>query len=1413
MALKTADIAKIINEYRANIKNKALPPSIKLDQVNQQVDYLSDLVKNSSGNEVALTSPADVQKVMGAVNTLSAISKQDDVKTLNEKISLGKERYQRTVRQLGRDLKNGNALSSVDPLVGYSGMRTLASIKEMQAEWQRKKARVYLPPEWRTAAKASPEISQLYSYDAATQEKIRFYQQMASALPPDQKNRVQQLIYSLNDPNERIEILKQQHTQTLNNAINRIQAENADKKDLVDNTVIDTAAFTDQEKEAFQFVETMSEMPERNEAFVREADTLQQLQSIYSAFNAPSQADVEAAQAAQNKQSQLAGVLEKAKKGQSYDQLTDAEKEYIKSKSSEYGMDPKYYYETVVQELPAYENEPDKRAKQYAAQTKKAEEADPSKLNSEKFNAQTEKEKEAASQTTANGPSSTSKRSPVDTTTSNARASTPVIIEEPLPNSPVTTTSTTPVQNYTNATTSTLNSGTLAGTTLVGASAAGASTIGSSATVAGAAIATATITASTINTPKVEVNVQNNQLPNNEKALRDEFKFEDEENNLRDDFKFEDNEPEHQDSITERIARNEAAIETDNRLTALQSPQLSIKERMRQASQKQRTNVPNDNSPLLSRIANQEARQDYENARLDTSLRVSMGVSEPETYSGLSTLSTPKIYHDSDEIDERFGRAVQGLKALTPQQRAMNALSAKRQQIFFSSLAEGNVVEAFSLPSLLGPTYKLMAANWVKNKTLGLAADIQDSIFSSSQWHQIKGVWNKNKRYWRTKNRFGNVVHKVGLFKTRLRRKKKSLLGWIVEEAFNVAVKGVIGGGIKLAQMATQVGSRINQLSGMKGALGNLTTAAYEKVQKIAGLDATATSNKALQGVSEAVNDVRQGFSKLSLFAGETGVVLQGAGKILGAVGGALPGAILSAAALSLGAGSIPIGVAVGTMVLGGGTLNNLLSQDHTALINSIDDVSAGWGKHEWGGLGNWMHARANGVRGFFQGIQKAGSADIKIKDGQFTPEAADKIRERGGKFSGMQIGVEAATNGLTTFAVLDPILVAMFGPMGHLYAIGAGMLAGGGTVAGRLIQNKVYAWALQKGGAIQKFFAMPLMDTFNVAGDVSRLSQELTLLRVKYHWDLGKYFQSEWSNNNNIFDKAMRGLNFAGGIGGVLNIPRVIAAWGNAFGLPSMTVGEVFLPAIVSTLLSLGILSMLGLTGPGALIGMTIGVGLGVTAGVAISGLVDVGTGGIGAVTNFAIVTFFGTLGGTLGGLVGGWVDWMFGKAISYGQLLIGGIQAIWELFMMWKRGLDFSNLLQFILAISGLIATLNYMQTMSGTNNCTIYDECFWKKDSTTGGSQMNNDYLAYYNVNVVTSNSADRQADISKVLQLLDRDPDALKSDYTNNKSIYVYVADTDDIYVNNDMVILAISHNTLATPNTSLKRILEVYASVN
>jgi hypothetical protein len=270
---------------------------------------------------------------------------------------------------------------------------------------------------------------------------------------------------------------------------------------------------------------------------------------------------------------------------------------------------------------------------------------------------------------------------------------------------------------------------------------------------------------------------------------------------------------------------------------------------------------------------------------------------------------------------------------------------------------------------------------------------------------------------------------------------------------------------------------------------------------------------------------------------------------------------------------------------------------------------------------------------------------------------------------------------------------------------------------------------------------------------------------------------------------------------------PQVLGAWfkwvstlitlpGGAIG-PAAAMAKGMWPTLIGTGLGLLTLAALGVPMTPTVIGLGI---LGGVAGGTIATVVAVllagGPPGWIALAVIGTVSFITTL---LGGWIGSLIDKSINRMISFFGLAINGIQALFELMLILRRGIGITNVLQLILAIGSIVATLNYMQTMNGTNACTTDDECltiFDSESSVTPGGET--DYLYYYDLNVISSESQYHQQNIQRVLSLLGDNPDFLNNTF-GDKQKYIYIGNTTDTYVNEYVAIIAINKNDLYSNN--------------
>jgi hypothetical protein len=342
------------------------------------------------------------------------------------------------------------------------------------------------------------------------------------------------------------------------------------------------------------------------------------------------------------------------------------------------------------------------------------------------------------------------------------------------------------------------------------------------------------------------------------------------------------------------------------------------------------------------------------------------------------------------------------------------------------------------------------------------------------------------------------------------------------------------------------------------------------------------------------------------------------------------------------------------------------------------------------------------------------------------------------------------------------------------------------------------------KHSGLSNLFSIPLTETFwNVVG-VSNLGIELSVLQVKYHWDLNAYFQHEWFEDKNpLWGKLGRSINFGFGLHALLNLPGVLTAFfksglfTEALAKIGLSAPEAAIPTILGFGTALTVLAVLGVPLTPLVVGLTLaGSILGGAIGIGISAAIDLGSGGAALITNGVIIM---GMSGIVGGFFG-WIGSLFDKAagnlISGLHIMVGGIQALFELFMIMRNGLSITNVLNLIMAITSIVATLNYLQTMTGTNTCTIdQTECNNPNATSTTSS-----YLAYYEVTVISSDSSEHSANIQKIISILNSDPTILEKNFPG-KQKYIFIGNTNDAYVTDQVAVIAISKDRLYATNTS------------
>ena len=1545
MALNIKDIAQIVNYYRANVGYKALPTNVNLTQMDQQVGILTTLLEKSKDGKLAITSQQELQQVIRATNMLSSVNKLDDIKDIRNKIQEGTERYNKYINVMGRtrDPKKEDAFATKEKIVEYANYRTYGDLKRTMEEWTRKKDRIYFPTlskQTESMYNNNPLLFKKYrEYNAMSQAKVQDYLEIAESLPKDIQNRAIVLLQNVRDPNTILEDEKNENTTRFDQMLKRLASSNANKGQYLDNTLIHIGELSKEEIRALYWMNTMSQLPEQNEAMRRETDSLKQFQNIYNQFKAPSVADVEAYNKSLAEQRAKAGekdiansIEEKMKKGTPLDQFTKEEQQHLAEQAKQEGISVNEFYESEQQyhkdlakqqALKAQQakgtigaqnptqigqnqtviNNPASQGQQGGV-TVKSSKAAPTQAQQQPGSSSTTQTQGASSTSTQPSPpvqqgSVTSSASSANsaTTTQSGSAGPTVQVGQSAPAIPVAPTASTvpsapaaPAQGQstspttatpvvqtqtatqgpnwvlaptipeTTTTTTSLPSVVIADETNTGIFPVTTTTTPTPSPVvttmsAGAGLPSA-------NSAQPENLARPSWIPKNATAAEARTIYRQRLMQIHPDFN--PNDVNATDKTRQLIEEYERYVKSIQR--GAQGQVIAG----RTVGTQPITGSSATNVPTLAQSSGIAG--------------LPSGTSSGGSIHPSGSVPPGSLGGGSGSIPPSGGTPTAGFPQLPggiptvkiPQaKKDIFLLRAEQRRDFFTRklFIEGDWFGAFAdMPSLVGPSYEKQAATWVGGKLKKLGKSIKTGIgnglsavgryigdgvsdlaygvynylgrklsavppirFIKNTAHGIRmgyvGIRNSIARKylkWEQRSVWAGVsksntniikirplIRKHGLLGKKgllgFKKKKRNPLVVILEEIFKRTI-GAVFKGIQLA--ATKGASFIQNaqaLGRIPKSLANMATSVYAKLNQISGLNVQATAQGAAQGISNAVLGVRSGFAHFALRIGEAVNMIRGAGRIVGAVGKGIPNAVLAGIAVGLSTQTLGIGAAVGALTLVSQGTVNLLGTDFSDLIKNLDAQGIGsWGKF------------AKTIMEKIQGVGWGKYNQVISGVGNVAPELAAEVAKHGIFSAKWQFGLRAGNTGMLFAAIADPILVALLGPVGHLAALGVGV--GAGLV--KLAVDNVFNKFIQKSAGLVKLFSIPLLEGFSNVLGISQLGIELSILQVKYKWNIQKYFENEFKLSENGIERVwgsvllgLRGLNFVGGVSALVNAPRVLLGFFKApfmqgllskWGLGGLSLMKgIVWPSIIG---SIGGFAALAAFVPGIvftptviLLG-TIGGFIGTFVGTWVAGLVAGSSLGIGLVASPFIVGFFNGVGTFLGGWLGSWIDKTFGAAMSLFNLAVNGIQALLQLISILRNGISLDNILSLIMALASLITTFNYMQTMSGTNSCSTPEECAKQNTNTIQAPATN--HLAYYNVTIMSADSNSHNANIRRIIALLDAEPGILDTTYGNRRK-YIYIGKTNDIYANDENVVIGVTQNSLYTNNS----ITAIFEAVN
>jgi len=1407
MAIQKNDLIKIINEYRSSISKKAIPAGLDLNQVNDYVRYLNNLILNTQGDDVQIVTPEDAQKVSQAVNTLSSISNLSTVGSIKKKIKRGYEIAEVLAKNAPRDgsiindltrkligtktelskddvLKQKSAFTDSSEELAYSqSVRTLKMVKDLQNNWLHKKDYVYFPADGREINK-SPELAGMYSEYARKKVDTSFYQNLSSALPTDQRIRVQSFINSLNDVNNKFAYDKESYTYIISNVIKRYEEKARTSGANPDNIIVNIGELSEAEREAFQQIEYMEKMPAQKEIFKKEAAFLDDLQRIYATFSRAPQTVLEKSALEAKQRQTVQGTVKKYQDNTPYDLLNDKEKAALEAEGQKIGLTGENYYKHIV-------------GKEELAPPKAPE---PAKDEAGLFNRErvitTPTEEDVSSQNKQseapiNKPGRTveEKARPFATPQSATAASMPQWVVPPEQAGIVVGPDGTSIVSGSQEPEK-IN---FVETAVVRNRKAMTQPMGQP-TIIPVVNDDAKVTIEIPSTPEYQpdevigmtTEAQADMTPFPEYTAPTQTaqpESMDVISGLRDDFKFDDSQPVTPDAIGS-AAEN---IQTGKRVRDV-TGQDDIVQDMRESLSEQ-----------------------------------------PGIYDGLAKpLVAGTIQPMTEDIVNRMQYSVFNLRIPSREEREHLALIRRRQDIFTTRMIQGDYIGAFAdMPSLLGPSYGEQMWGWVNQKALTISKNVKDQVSTYvirklnnnkfySTWKgritKAKGSLIKAYKTWeKSGSKLGGFIKQVRFIPLLAKRKKKKQGAYIAEAIAKQALKAIVGGVKLLAAGYVATANGIKNIVSLPKRWINSPTSIYKKAGDFAGIDVAKQTNKIIGNVSDAVGSVRRGLIKVGVVMGDVASIAKSIGRPLANIIDSAPQALAATLFVGLGTGwSIPAMAVVGGVSLATNSIAKLLSQDHTDILIHAEK----FGKFDnWGLLGKGIHKIADFTRIPYQQLQKISSGGIKkaIANGDLTdPLKKEALQTEIGRRNGLFTVAETRLRSFNTGLLAGSIAFGLSGGNIGIALIGA--------AAGAAAQRYIIDPAINKmtrsiaAGKLNALFGLPVWETANTFADVAGLGQELSVIQKKYGWNFGEYFKNEFKNPLIAIGRIS---NWIQGVWGITKLPRILIAFMRspltvkfatwlAKGLPVKNLVPIAKSVGWQTLLgwglSLGILTLLGVPLTPTVIAFSLGGSL--LAGTTATALIAAGvvSGPVGWVT-LGVVTFV-TITATFFGWIGSLIDKAFGnvvnRALTMFNGVISGIQSLFEILRYLSEGLSLKNILPFILACMSLLSiytTINYLQTMDATNSCTTKQECVKQNASSPFISEGGTlDYLAYYDVTVISKDENARAENIQRVLSLLSENPLILNKTF-GAKTKYLYIGDTSDIYTNEEMAVVAINKQQL------------------
>lgn len=1423
MGLTRQDLITMINKYRTTRGSKALPSGSNLADFDEQDKYLTNLVRQSPTEDIQILTNEDAQNISRAINMLGGFETMGTVKETEKKIKRGEEIlkvFDKQEQKLGQSVIPGlysqtrekEAFSSLPEEVAYSrSIRTLGSFKKTYDDWIRKKDYVYLPAKDNEYYDKHKDLKAMYGTYGRESNSVYIGSLVREAkLTGPQQAKIASLWNQLQDINMRFAADKELYTTDYARIMGRYYEKARGSGSLADNTLINLGELTKKEQETVQQIEMFTQLTAQDEPLRQQSEAINELVRTFQVFNAEEARKAGGPSPAQKQNDDLASAKQRLQEGKGIAELSKDELRAISIAAGESGITPEQWIDNVTKA----------QAEQFDKIRGEEEASSAGNILQQRKEIYPEEMGEGEEATT---------EGQLDSVIMGAQSA------APLPQSVVTPLATAPAAAATLTTVAPTAAGasvavTPAPVTTAAATAAAAIAVGVATTEAATSAVSGPVTVAT--TDELIQGQAGDKRVVVAQPAEEAYTFTDASGGISytsdttstGGFETTTSTPElgdyqKLDDLHRRLlAQKQVHFRTDGQDLTLSSPMILEFITRGIADGSIDRDVAATYLSTLNSRRNQPVIAEYITAlqtgqELPAPLTIAVGTEEEGEEEAAVTPAqapaAPEGTHILKVVARRRGKAYEDYlsRATRNQERWQKVLTGEMS--FFDFLAQQE--------SLLGKSYPEMFADYLGKQAKVLGTNVKYGVmgfigrkFEEWEFAQNTKTWFKKTgrdvkatylNWERKHKRIHQIVSRFRIIPKADEKDKKKGIAGLVEAAAKAIVQIATATVQGLVTRVTTIVKGVTTGLRLPRTLINSPTSFWKKLtaadsgqvaEKVVG-----GAKKAIAGISKAVGVVRTGFEKVGVMMGEVASVIKGVTAPLGIAAQSLPMALIPGLAAGLFGGPV-VGVAVGGVTFATNFIERFMRFDPTGILA----IESKYAKYEWKGLGKLVNTVAGWVRAPYRALAAGyspGLLEAKGRQNLLDDAMRKEIIQRKGIFTARHMALRAFNNA-AMFGSIGSMIGSLFGAQYALIGAGVG---GGLGLAGSLLsdtlRNKGWLSVAQKGGT--GFWGLPIGDTFLNFANISMLGQELSVIQTKYHWNFGEYFKNEFSNPWAI---GTRLGNWGLGLHGLMRLPQVIGTWFQSNIFTSFVGGTnvfsgIAAPATIGWLLSLGVLAAMGvpltpIVIGSSLIGMAAGTTLAVVAPALIFGTIVSGPIGWLLMGGSALI------GGILGGKFGYWLDQKLNGAlngaISMFGLAINGIQALFELFKILQGGLKnigITNILTLLMAGSSLIATLNYLSDMGATNNCTTDEEC---PDSEGEGfiSQGETDYLYYYDLNVLSGDKATHRDNIQRILSLLSEDPDFLETNFGDKKK-YIYVGDTNDMYVNDDSVIIAISKKQL------------------